>query len=72
MRNKYYAFRLKGKPKMTGANEVDADRKALIGLIMFSSLFNESAIGCVDAIDELYETTKPSEFGDSIKNICEK
>lgn len=72
MRNKYYAFRLKEKSKTTRRNTVDADRKALIGLIMFSSLFNESAIGCVDAIDELYETTNPSDFGDCIKNICKK
>lgn len=72
MRDKYYAFRLKGKSNTNGANAIDADRKALIGLIMFSSLFNESAIGCVDAIDELYETLTPLDFGNSIKNICQK
>ena len=78
MRNKYYAFRLKRKKKKTQAtetdaeNELDADRKALIGLIMFSSLFNESAIGCVDAIDELYETLTPSVFGERIREICTK
>lgn len=65
MRNKYFAFDLKGE-------YAKRNHEVLDGLIMFSSLFNESAIGRVFAIDGLYEPTTPAAYGDRIREICSK
>lgn len=65
MQNRYYAFDLDGTSQ--GSNH-----EVLDGLIMFSSLFNESAIGRVSAIDGLYEPITPAAYGDRIREICSK
>ena len=65
MRDKYFAFDLNGE-------YAERNHKVLDGLIMFSSLFNESAIGRVFAIDGLYEPTTPAAYGDRIREICSK
>ncbi len=65
MNNKFYAFRLNKK-----IDADDPDRAALIGLIMFASLFNE-AVGLAFAIDDLFGTTTPQDFAEQIAEICQ-
>lgn len=59
----YYAFTLQKKKP--------ADHKALDGLIMFASLFNE-AVGSARAVDALYDCPTPNDVAKKIKKIVKK